>query len=168
MTAWDVEPGRWEVSTEVSADGGVTTGTERLSVRTELERGGSVGLVFSPRVTTVFTLKLIERAAPYWSRPDLGIGRDDVTARGRRVTVTVHSLGAADTRPATVKLLDGRGKTLASAPVPALKAPTDLLPKRFNVTLEAPARGGVAGGRVVVEPDASTKEITLVNNRVRL
>lgn len=168
MTAWDLEPGRWEVSTAVSADGGATTGGESLSFTTELERGGSVGLVFSPNVTTVFTLKLVEKGVPYWWRPDLGIGRDDVSVRGRRVTVTVHSLGAQDTRPATLKLLDGAGKTLATAPVPALKAPNDLLPKRVRVTLDAPAGARLAGGSVVVEPDTPTKEITIVNNRVRL
>ncbi|HEX8685806.1 MAG TPA: hypothetical protein VF654_04865, partial [Pyrinomonadaceae bacterium] len=168
MTAWDLEPGRWEVSTEVSADGGVTTGGERLSVTKELERGGSVGLAFSPRVTTVFTLKLVEKGVPYWSRPDLGIGRDDVAVRGRRVTVTVHGLGAEDTRPATVALVDGRGKTLAAADVPAMKAPVDLIPKRVTVTLDAPAGASLKGASVVVNPDPAAKEITAGNNRVKL
>ncbi len=168
MTAWDLEPGRWEVSTEVSADEGLTTGGERLSFVTELERGGSVGLVFSPNVTTVFTLKLVERAAPLWSRPDLGIGRDDVALKGRKVSVTVHSLGAVDTVPTSVALVDGRGKTLASASVPALAAPADLQPKRATVTLELPAGLSPKGLSVVLDPGNSMKEITRVNNRVRL
>ena len=168
MTAWDLEPGRWEVATQVSADGGITTSSERLSVTTQLERGGSVGLVFSPRVTTVFTLKLVERGVPYWWRPDLGIGRDDVSVRGRRVTVTVHSLGAQDTRPTTLALVDASGKTLASAAVPALKAPADLVPKRVTLTLDLPAGVRLEGANVVLDPENSMKEITRVNNRVKL
>jgi hypothetical protein len=168
MTAWDIEPGRWEITQGLDANGDDASDGDTLTITAELESAASVPLVFTPRVTTVLTLKLVEWAKPYWLRPDLGIGRDDVTVRGRKVTVTVHSLGAQDTRPATLKLLDGRGKTLASAAVPALKAPTDLMPKRVNVTLDLPARARLEGGSVVVESDALTKEITRVNNRVRL
>jgi hypothetical protein len=169
MTAWDLEPGRWEVRQSAGTDDDDRGGGEALSYTADLERAGTLGLVFSPRGTTIFDLKLVERAAtPYWARPDLGIGRDDVKVSGRRVTVTVHSLGAVDTRPATLTLLDARGKTLATAAVPALKAPTDLLPKRVNVTLEAPLGARLAGGAVVINPDPSAREITTVNNRVKL
>jgi hypothetical protein len=168
MTAWDLEPGRWEVAQGLDADGDDAADSETWTSTVELERAGSIPLTFAPHATTVLTLKLVERGTPYWTRPDLGIGRDDVSVRGRRVTVTVHSLGASDTLPATLTLLDGQGKTLATAAVPALKAPADLLPKRVNVTLDAPAGAKLQGASVRINPDPSAKEITDVNNRVRL
>jgi len=170
MVAWDLEPGRWEISQSagMSDDDQDRAGTEVLSFKHDLERGAAVPLIFSPRATTIFELKLVERGTPYWSRPDLGVGRGDVTVRGRKVTVTVHSLGAVDTRPATLALVDATGKVLSTVAVPALKAPTDLLPKTVTLTLDAPAGARLAGAAVRIDADATTKEITLVNNSVKL
>lgn len=168
MTAWDLEPGLWEITQGLDADGDDRADGDTLTVKAELERGASVPLIFTPRITTVLTLKLVKPAPPYWWRPDLGIGRDDISVRGRKVTVTVHSLGAQDTRPTTLALVDSRGQTLATAAVPALKAPADLLPKRVTVTLDVPSGTRLEGASVVLDPETSMKEITRVNNRVRL
>jgi len=168
MTAWELEPGRWEITQGLDANDNDTSDGDTLSRTVELERAGTVELIFTPRATTVLTLKLVERGTPYWLRPDLGIGRGDVSVRGRKVMVTVHSLGAEDTRPATLTLLDRAGKTLASANVPALKAPADLLPKRVTVTLDLPAGARLEGASVLLDPENSMKEITRVNNRVKL
>jgi hypothetical protein len=168
MAAWDLEPGRWEVTQGLDADDDDAADGETLTSAVELERAGSVPLIFTPRATTVLTFKLVERGTPYWSRPDLGIGRDDVKVRGRGVTVTVHSLGAVDTSPATLSLVGAEGRVLSTRPVPALKAPADLLPKTVTLTLDIPAGARLEGVSVRVDPDASTKEITLVNNRVKL
>ena len=168
MSVWESEPGRWEITQGPDADGDDAAEGETLTTTAELERSASVSLTFAPRATTVITLKLIERGTPYWSRPDIGIGRDDVSVKGRRVTVTVHSLGAEETRPTTVAVVDGRGKTVATADVPALKAPTDLMPKRVTVTLDLPAGARLEGASVLLDPAGSLKEITRVNNRVKL
>jgi hypothetical protein len=168
MTAWELEPGRWEIEQGLDANGDDAHDGESLTQTVELERAGSVALIFTPRVTTILTLKMVEKGTPYWSRPDLGIGRDDVSVRGRRVTVTVHSLGAVDARPTTLALVDARGKTVASAAVPALKAPVDLLPKRVTVTLDLPAGARLEGASVRIDPENSMKEITRVNNSVKL
>jgi hypothetical protein len=168
MVAWDLEPGRWEVTQGLDADGDDAADGETLTSTIELERAGNVTLIFTPRATTILTLKLVERGMPYWSRPDLGIGRDDVEVRGRRVTVTVHSLGAVDTRLATLALVGAEGRVLSTVAVPALKAPADLLPKTVTLTLDVPTGARLEGASVRIDPDASTKEITLVNNRVQL
>jgi hypothetical protein len=170
MVSWDLEPGLWEISVSAGLDDDPQDrgGSEVLSVRQELERGGAAPLIFSPRATTIFELKLVERGTPYWSRPDLGIGRDDVALRGRKVTVTVHSLGAVDTRPATLALVDASGKVLTTVAIPALKAPADLLPKTVTLTLDVPAGARLVGAGVRIDPDPTTKEITLINNRVKL
>lgn len=168
MTAWDLEPGRWEVAQGLDANDDDAPDGETLTQNVELERSGSVELIFTPHATTVVTLKLVEKGTPVWARPDLGIGREDVALKGRKVTVIVHSLGAVDVQATTVALVDASGKTLATAAVPALKAPTDLLPKRVTVTLDLPAGADAKGASVVLNPEATLKEITRVNNRVKL
>ena len=99
---------------------------------------------------------------------DSGVGKEDVVVQGRKVTVTVHSLGAVDASSSKLVLLDRSGKVLSSVLVPALKAPLDLMPKTVTVTLTAPAGNRIEGVSVVIDPDGTIKEITRVNNRVKL
>ena len=167
MTAWDVEPGRWQIEQGMAVDGNGNdaAGSETLSTTVDLERAGSVDLIFAPHATTVFNLKLIDKGIPYWTRPDLGIGPDDIVVKGRTINVTVHSLGAVDSAATDLVWLDDSGKSLASAKIPKLKAPTDLLPKTVTVTLTAPADRNLNGSTVVLDPDNKIKEITRINNR---
>src|SRR5262249_29976905 len=60
MTAWDVEPGRWEIR---------QTGAGPRTV--DLERTSSIELAFPARASAVVELKLVTKGEPYWSRPDL-------------------------------------------------------------------------------------------------
>lgn len=168
MTAWDIEPGRWEMTQGTDADGDDVADGETLTSMLELERTGALELSFAPRATTILTLKLVAKGTPYWARPDLGIGKDDVVIKGRKVTVTVHSLGAVDMPPTTLALLDAAGRVLSTVALPALKAPADLMPKRIARTLTAPAGARLEGGSVVIDPNAAVKEITRINNRVKL
>ena len=118
-----------------SADGALGD----VSKRTEtFERSRDVEVTFPPHATTVLELKLVEKGVPYWSRPDLGIGEDDVRVEGGRVKVTVHSLGSVDAPASKVVLRDSGGKVLATAAVAAIKAPVDLFPKTVAVELSVP------------------------------
>jgi hypothetical protein len=168
LTAWDIEPGRWEITqgVDTSDDDAADGDTSHSTV--ELERTGEVELNLPPRAATVITLRLISKGVAYWSRPDLGIGRDDIVVQGGKVSVTVHSLGAVDSPPTTLALLDREGKMLASAPVPGLKAPSDLMPKTITLTLNFPAGSRMDGASVVIDPESATKEITRINNRLQL
>jgi hypothetical protein len=103
---------------------------------------------------------------PYWSRPDLGIGADDVAVDGNKMKVTVHSLGSVNAPASKVVLRDKDGKVLATASAPALKAPLDLFPKTAQVTLNVPAKADWKGGSVTIEPNGGEPEITTMNNRV--
>jgi hypothetical protein len=168
MTAWGVDPGKWEVVQGVDTKGN-DTADSALSTRTvELERSTDLELTLAPRATTVITLKQVSKGTPYWERPDLGIGKEDVKVQGKQVRVTVHSLGSVDAPATTVALVDKSGKVLATVPVPALKAPLDLFPKTTTVTLTVPNGASLAGGSVVIDPGATVKEITRMNNRVVL
>ena len=146
LTAWGIDPGKWEVTQGVDTRGN-DVADNSLSIRTvELERSGDLELTLAPHATTVVTFKLVSRGTPYWERPDLGIGKDDVKVQGNQIQVTVHSLGSVDVPATTAALVDKSGKVLASVPVPALKAPLDLFPKTATVTLTVP-KGASTRGR---------------------
>ena len=163
MTAWDVEPGRWKIERSNDlASASVTTETVAL------ERTVGIELAFAPHATSVVTLTLVDNGVPYWSRPDLGIGNDDLVVSGRTVTVTVHSLGAVDSPSTQLVWLDSSGQKLASATIPQLKAPNDLQPKKITVTLTAPPGRDFTGSTVLVDPDNKIKEITRINNQLRV
>ncbi len=156
MTGWEIDPGQWEITHD---------GNKRTD---EFERSRELSFTLAPRATTSLELKLVKPGVPYWSRPDLGIDRDDVKVAGSRMTVTVHSLGAVDAPGAKVVVRDSAGKVLGSGRTPTLKAPVDLYPKLATVTITLPAGSNWKGGTVTIEPGGSLPEITQMNNRVQL
>ena len=168
MTAWDLAPGRWELVQGVDSNNDDSPDGHTVTTTLELERSSSIEITLPPRVTTILNLKLISPGTPYWSRPDLGIGKDDVVVEGRKITVTVHSLGAVDSPPAKLALVSADGRVLATAMVPGLRAPTDLFPKTTKVTLTIPAGSKLRGSVIVLDPDVTMKEITRLNNRLKL
>jgi hypothetical protein len=168
MTAWDIEPGRWQIVQGVDRNGDDQSDGDLQTRAIELERTGEVEVTFPPRATTILNLKLVDKGVPYWTRPDLGIGKGDVSFQDGKVMVTVHSLGAVESPPAELALLDRVGKILSSITVPALRAPADLLPKTVTLGFMIPAGIKLDGASVVLDPNAKIKEITRINNRVRL
>ncbi|MGO8758204.1 MAG: LamG-like jellyroll fold domain-containing protein [Terracidiphilus sp.] len=179
MTGWEVDPGEWTMTQGTQANIGnappAQNGTEfaapleNLTTQTvAFERSKDVAIAFAPRTTTVIELTLKSKGVPYWSRPDLGIDPGDVKVSGSTMTVTVHSLGAVDAPASKLVLRDRSGKTLATASVPALKAPLDLTPKTASVTLTLPANSDPHGATVTVECGGDVPEITLMNNSVTL
>jgi hypothetical protein len=174
MTGWEIDPGQWTMTqgTQQSIGNAAPSAAapvENATTRTvPFERSSSVAITFAPRTTTVIELKLATKGVPYWVRPDLGIDPEDVKVEGAKMTVTVHSVGAVDAPVSTVVLCDRAGKTIATAQVPALKAPADLTPKTAVVTLAVPAHADLKGGSVTVECGGAVPEITQMNNRVVL
>jgi hypothetical protein len=174
MTGWEIDPGQWTVTLGTqkgigNAPPASDAPLDGVSTRTiPFERSSSTDIFFAPHTTTVIELKLTTKGVPYWSRPDLGMDPDDVKIEGSKVTVTVHSIGAVDAPASKVVLRDKAGKTIASAQVPALKAPTDMQPKTATVTLALPPHTDTAGGSVTIESSGDVPEITQLNNRVQL
>ena len=165
MTGWNVEPGKWVLAAGADANGddSIDLPTELRSV--ELEPGGApVTVSFPPKTTTVLEFKLAEANTPMWTRPDLGIGREDVKVSKGVVQVIVHSLGSVDAPEARVLVEDASGKVIGQAKVPALKAPLDLLPKTATVKLSV--HGAPKRVRVVL-PDG-VRQITPLNDVVEL
>lgn len=168
MTGWQVEPGVWEITQGIDAQG-KDQADQDVSVRSVLfERSRSVELTFPPRVTTVLTFKRKTPGTPYDQRPDLGFGREDVAQEKGRLKVTVHSLGAVATPEATIVVKSGTGQVLGSAKIPSIPAPLDLFPKTAVVVIKLPSGAALAGARVEIDPDHQVEEITILNNSVRL
>jgi len=165
MMGWELDPGKWEVvqATHPENDGTPEEVTGRRLV--DFERSKTIELTLAPKVTTIVSLRLVEKGIPYWQRPDLGISADDVRLHGRTMTVTVHSLGAVASAATTLALFDSAGRLIAKAPVPALEAPTDLRPRTVTITLPAAEFNGAS---VMLDPDSKLGEITRLNNRVVL
>jgi hypothetical protein len=166
MTGWNVDSGQWEVkSGPGDAKDNVPASAKARTIA--FEKTASVDVEFAPHKTTVyeFTLKTPSGDAPN-TRADLGIGADDVMLKGDILSVTVHSLGAEDAKPASVRVVDVHGKVVAEAATPALPAPKDLKPHTVTVTLTLPAKFNPAGA--VVQVVSAQKEITQLNNTVRL
>jgi hypothetical protein len=168
MTGWNVTAGDWRMTSGVDANGDDVADAAIQSRTVPLEKSGSVELSFPPRQTTVLTFELEKAGPPTETRPDLGVGPDDIARSGRSLSVTVHSLGAQDAPAGVVRVLDGAGKTIAEAKVPALKAPRDLTPKTALVKLTLPPGFDARGARVVVALPDGVREITQLNNSVAL
>ncbi len=173
MTGWEIDPGQWSITQGTQESPGnaqpaADAPLHDVSTRTaEFERSKSLKVTFAPRTTTVIELQLVQKGVPYWSRPDLGIDPQDVKVEGATMQVTVHSVGAVDAPVSKVVLRDSSGKTIATADVPALKAPTDLVPKTAVVKLPLPAGTSYAGGSVTVECGGTVPEITQMNDTVQ-
>jgi hypothetical protein len=166
MTGWGVAPGQWSLTQGLDAnnDDAIDGAGESRSVA--FERTKSVTLTLAPRQTTVVDMALTTPGDDPSKRADLGVGRGDVTVKGAGVTAKVHSLGAQDATASKLELVDASGKVLASAPVPALKAPTDLLPKVASVKLKIP--GGVKATGLRVRLATDQPQITALNDEVVL
>ena len=164
MVGWGVDPGTWEVTEGIDTNGDDLPDTAIQNRTVTFERTGELQFTFPPRKNFIIQMDLKEKGTPYWSRPDLGIGKDDVQVKGGRVQVTVHSLGSVDAPATSVALVDAEGNVLASAKVPAIKAPRDFKPRTANVTLSVPKKALLEGCRVVVNPDRKMGEITRMNN----
>jgi hypothetical protein len=166
MTGWEIEPGQWEITQSTqAAEGAPLAGT---TTRTEtFERSRSVAVTFAPKTYTVLELKLKTKGIPYWSRPDLGLDPQDVKVEGRKMIVTVHSVGAIAAPAAKLVLRDRGGAVIATVKTPPLKAPSDLRPKTATVTLNLKSPDASQGGTLTIE-SSGVPEITLMNNTVKL
>ncbi len=168
LTGWNIDPGQWEISQGLDTTGKDVADTA-LETRTALfERSRSVDLTFAPRATTILTFKLKTPGTPYWQRPDLGIDVNDVKVDGRSVSVRVHSLGSVAAPASTIAIRSRDGRIVATAAVPPIAAPVDLLPKSVDVRLNLPAVASLDGASVELDPEHQIEEITTANNVIKL
>lgn len=166
MTGWNIDPGIWEVTQGIDSDDDDVADRALATRSLPFERSRSIALTLPPRAATVLTLTLKHPGTPYWSRQDLGIDPQDVTRRGQRLTVKVHSLGGIASRSGEARLVASDGAVLARVPVPAIAAPDDLQPKTATVALTVPQGVSLTAARIELAPGA--EEITALNDVVGL
>ncbi len=167
MTAWDVEPGKWEITQGLDTNSDEKTDTILSKRVIDLERSKEVHMSFAPRTTTILTFKLLSKSVPYWKRPDLGMSKEDIGIQGNTIKVKVHSLGSVDAPTSTLALVDN-GKVIASVSVPSIQAPLDLMPKYADVTLTIPPGANLNNCSIQIDPDHTLNEITITNNNIDL
>jgi len=165
MTAWDLDPGIWEVSMGTDSNGDDMPDRNKSNRTVKLERTEELALLFEPKLTTIVELKLKSPASRPWQRADLGIGTSDVSVEGNRVSV--HSLRGEDAPASDTELRDAAGKIVAKAQISLLKASLDLLPKTTEVMLRVPTGTLLHGCQVSLDPDDKLPEITARNNFAR-
>ncbi|MEH0199117.1 LamG-like jellyroll fold domain-containing protein [Caulobacter sp. CCNWLY153] len=170
MTGWNVAPGQWTLTQglDTTGDDAIdTTGDGAGETRqVAFERTKGVTVVLPPGQTTIIDMALATPGDEPSQRADLGIGRGDVTVKGSAITAKVHSLGAQDAQASKLELVDAAGKVLASAAVPALAAPKDLLPKVHTARLKIPAGAKPSELRLRIVSDQP--QITALNDEVKL
>ena len=167
LTGWNIDPGTWEITQGIDAQGD-DSAAQAVTRTATFERSRSLDFTLPPRATTILTLKLKTPGPPYWSRPDLGLDRQDVTRTADGLRVRVHSLGSVPAPATTVAVRDAHGRILATAVVPALEAPNDLRPRTVEVSLAVPTGTALTGASVEVDPEHRLVEITTLNNTVKL
>ena len=170
MTGWQIDPGQWEVTGGVDADGDDRIdgpGTTRVVT---FERSVDLPVTFAPKTTTILSLKLVKPGTPYWARPDLGLNGRDLPPTAGPLAVTVHNVGSVRSPATTVGVVTADGRVIASAPVPPIDAPLDLHPKTVTVRvpLTVPPGTSLKGARVMIDPGNELREITKRNNAVGL
>jgi hypothetical protein len=157
MTGWAITAGRWRMTD-------VATGR---SSEMPLERSASTRVSFAPHATTTLDFSLVSAGTPPEQRPDIGIGTDDVVLKGRSVRLTVHSLGSVDAPAGVATIEDAHGHVLATAPIPPIAAPRDLVPHFAAVTLRLPS-APASGLRAKIRFANGAAEVTMLNNEVPL
>ncbi|PVM88140.1 hypothetical protein DDF62_15280 [Caulobacter radicis] len=166
MTGWMVAPGQWTLTQGVDTTGDDAIDGAGETRQVAFERTKGVTVVLQPGQTTIIDIALATPGDDPAQRADLGVGRGDVSVKGSTITAKVHSLGAQDATASKLELVDGSGKVLASAAVPALAAPKDLLPKVHTARLKIPAGAKPSELRLRIVSDQP--QITALNDEVKL
>jgi hypothetical protein len=166
MTGWNVAAGTWTLR-EGEADARGALPVNALAKLVTFEKSAAIPLTIPPGKAYAFELMLKTPSDAPETRPDIGIGADDVELKGNVLRVAVHSLGAKPTPAGRLELVDVTGKTVASVTIPPLAAPTDLKPHTWTGRLTLPHAADFKSCHVHISLDQE-REITTLNNDVLL
>jgi subtilase family serine protease len=105
----------------------------------------------------------LEKKGDIRCRADLAISSREIKfdKLERKLNFTVHNIGAKESGKFTVSLYAGDRK-IQDLSVENIDAPTDLLPKRKELSFENPPENGKL--RIVIDPNNEIQEITKTNN----
>ena len=166
MTGWNIAAGEWQVKTGIDTTGDDKANKQHEQRRVHFEKTKTLDFTFPPKATLIIDMQLHKATAPVEQRPDLCIGRGDVTLKGNQLVVTVHSLGHDDTSAGVLVVEDREGNEIQRATIPPLAAPTDLLPKTAQLQVKLPRGFNTKTARVRVALANGAAEITQANNQL--
>lgn len=169
MTVWDVRPGKWRIRQGIDTNNDQKIDGNETSKTMNLEPGEEIPLTFASRKNHIVVLELLEPSKRNYSElPDLAIGPEDVRISAKAVTVRVHNLGNVATPATTLELRDAKGTLVATAKVPQLEAPLDLLPRWVEITLPIIQGTNLTNGSLKLDPEERITEITRRNSKLKL
>ena len=168
MSLWDIQPGQWRVNMGLDTNNDQQIDVEAEEQTVYLERGSVLNLNFPPGNYSVINLELSEPAqSDYHERCDLAISASGIKINGSEVTVRVYSQGAIGSPETLLELRDASAERISTAPVPAMEAPLDLIPRWVDIVLHVPAGTDLRSGSVSVDPDKKITQITKINTEVK-
>ena len=159
----EIRPGAWRISQGPDGDSDDRADTAEAQT-VQFGPGEPIPVVLPPGAS-VLEFQLLEAGPAMATRPDVGISASDLTVNGRRMTVTIHSLGSVASPPGRVILETAQGVPLTSAAFEALEAPNDLRPKVQPVNLTLPSVVPT-GSLIRLVLDGEPLEISRQNNVV--
>jgi len=162
-----ITAGRWSMTHGNDGNGDDRADAPEAATPIVLEEGSTLPMTLPPRQTIVSEFTLVTPGEEPRTRADIGLSADDLVVKGASLTTTIHSLGARPTPGGVATLLDGAGRTIATARFAALDAPADLLPKTTSVRFIVPRGVKPDAVSVVLALDGSPAEISSANNRAR-
>ena len=171
MRTWSLKPGVYAL--KLGPDTNSDRRMDRVQVKREValreRRCNPVPFRLPPRRLMALSLNLIKPLADHGLElADLAVSLEDVSVSPdrKRVVARIHNIGVKPAGPFAVELRSGR-VILASAAVKSLSWPADLLPRTITVKLES-ARPIPANSVIAIDPKRQVREITRLNNTVRL
>ena len=168
MIGFEVLPGNWKLVYGVDTNGDDKADRDIVEKEVYFERSTRAPVSFAPKAYTIVTMERISEGKPYWERPDLGIGDDDVVFYPHGMNVRIHSLGAVDTPQSVIALKNASGEILKTCDIPSIEAPRDLWPRYWDVIFNLHGVGDLEGCYLEIDPDNELCEITRENNIVKL
>ena len=167
ITVWDALPGIWKVIQGIDADDDQIPDTCIMKSSVYLDRGEILKVTLSPRQYNIISLELDEPSAQgYRELPDIAIGKDDITFSGNEISIVVHNLGSVSSPQAELVVADPEGRRIASAVVPSIDAPADLVPRRIAVRINTPVDADLTTGTILLDPERKIRQITRRNDIV--
>jgi hypothetical protein len=168
VIGFEVNPGTWRIVSGIDSNGDDKADRNIVTREEPFERSARISVSFAPRFYTIITMEKISPGTDYWSRPDLGIGKDDVRFYPHGMNVRIHSLGGVDSPPAIIALKNSAGKILKACDIPPIEAPKDLWPRYWDVIFNLHGIESLEGCYLEIDPEKRLTEITRENNIVWL
>ncbi|MCB0729558.1 MAG: hypothetical protein KDC88_00885 [Ignavibacteriae bacterium] len=166
--SWNLLPGNWKVTQGIDTNDDGIAETEISSRTITFERSKPIEFIFPSHKNIIVDLKLVQKGLDYSERCDLAVGKDDIKIDDKIVNITVHNLGAINSRETNIVLKSLEGKIVSEAYIPEIKAPNDLIPKIADVTLNIPDGINLNSLSIQIDPEEKLTEITRENNFLKL